>query len=58
MLEIGLLHLVELLLVRLVVPESSLVEEVSVICAFFENLECHFEIGILELDEEVHKDLI
>lgn len=58
MLEVGLLHLVELLLVRLVVSEGVLVEEISVVCAFLEDLEGHLENRVLELDEEVHEYLI
>ncbi len=58
MFQVTSFNLVELLLGGLEVGKSGFIEEVAVIGGFLEYLECHFEDGGLEFDDEVDEDLI
>ena len=51
-------YLSELLFIWKVVLEGFLIEEVAVFWRFLYDLERHFEVSILEFDDEIGKDLI
>ena len=56
--EVALLDVVELLLAGLVGLECVFIEEIPELFRFLEDVECHFEGGVLELDDEVDEQLV
>ncbi len=48
----------KLFLVGEIVLESFLIEEVAVVGRLLDDFQGHFEVGVLELDDEVGEDLI
>lgn len=50
--------LIELLFTGFILCQSELVEKIAVGLVFVDDVEGHLEIGVLELDDEVHKNLV
>lgn len=58
MFDVCFFDILELLLTWLVAVESGGVEEIFIVLWFFEDIQGHFEGGVLELDDEIDEDLV
>jgi len=55
---VAFFDLVELVFTGLILVEGDWIEEVAVLLVFVDDVEGHFEVGVLELDDEVDKNLV